>query len=390
MVQFPAEQNTSYYEWMQSMHPGIATGSEEYLTSFPEFEAWQISQGYPTAASQVTTPTPTTTPTTTAPTTPTMPTVPPITVPTITMPEAPTPPTLPPVPKLELPTMPEVPTVPPYEKSPEQIAWEEEYGEDLREWREAGGYGIPEDIQTKMIQKETDILKARETENIRVMKNNMERRNITNSGFVFANEMAIKATTTVAIANNIRDVQISSALMKMASFEKAMGATAQFIGYLANESLKAYAPKMAQWEKEAQYRLTEYGVEASYGMAKAELEASYGLAGYGVEAEYGMAGYQAKVQGAIAQFNVNALAIMTEWQGKFDLMKMEINQAYTQGNMELLAQLQLQAQNDQQQHELELAQMEIDAAEAQAKAEAGGTISGSIINGIFAVAVAFL
>ena len=423
MAQFPAGQWTSYYEWMQSMHPGVAPGSEGYLTPFPEFETWQTSQGYPTAASQVTTPTPTTPTPTTTPTTPAMPTVPPITVPTIAMPPAPTPPTLPPVPKLtpptlppvptlETPTMPEVPTVPPYEKSPEQIAWEEEYGVDLKEWREAGGYGIPEDIQTKMIQKETDILKAREAENIRVMKNNMERREITNSGFVFANEQTIKSNTTVAIANNIRDVQISSALMKMASFEKAMGASAQFIGYLANESLKAYAPKLAQWEKEAQYRLTEYGVEASYGMAKADLEASYGLAGYemagryglsqaelearyglteyGVAAEYGMAGYQAKVQGAIAQFNVNALAIMTEWQGKFDLMKMEINQAYAQDNINLANQWTQTLQDDQQTYGEMMAQMEIDHADAVAQEEAGGTISGSIVNGIFAVAAAFL
>jgi len=391
--------------------PGATTVTTTPTTPTPTIT--DPTGGYPAVPStpMITAPT---TPTT--PTTPVMPTVPPITVPTIAMPPAPTPPTLPPVPTLtppvlpevptlKTPTMPEVPTVPPYEKTPEQIAWEEEYGVDLREWREAGGYGIPEDIQTKMIQKETDILKAREAENIRVMKNNMERRQITNSGFVFANEQTIKSNTTVAIANNIRDVQISSALMKAASFEKAMGASAQFLGYLADESLKAYAPKIAQWEKEAQYRLTEYGVEASYGLAKAdleksyalagyamagqyglsqaELEARYGLAEYGVAAEYGMAGYQAQVQGAIAQFQVNAMAIMTEWQGKMDLYKMEINQAYAQDNINLANQWTQTLQDDQQAHEEILAEMELEAANAQAAAEGAGNIFGTIIGFLF-------
>ena len=375
----PEEQAAYAAEHYPTANLGILPGYNPAAMSWAEYIKLLGAGGYPTTG--LTEPVaPTTTPTTTAPTTPT---VPPITVPTMTMPSAPTPPTLPPVPKLELPTMPEVPTVPPYEKSPEQIAHEEEYGEDLREWREAGGYGIPEDIQTKMIQKETDILKAREAENIRIMKNNMERREITNSGFVFANEQTIKSNTTVAIANNIRDVQISSALMKMASFEKAMGATAQFIGYLANESLKAYAPKMAQWEKEAQYRLTEYGVEASYGMAKADLEASYALAGYGVAAEYGMAGYQAKVQGALAQFQVNAMAIMTEWQGKMDLYKMEINQAYAQDNIDLANQWTQTLQDDQQAHEEILTEMELEAANAQAAAEGAGNIFGTIIGFLF-------
>lgn len=278
------------------------------------------------------------------------PEVPPITVPTITMPPAPTPPVIP-----------EVPEVPPYERLPAQVALEEEYAEALREWREAGGYGIPEEVQTQMIQRATDILKARETESIRVMRNNMESRGITNSGFVFANEMTIKSNTTLAIANNIRDVQISSALMKMASFEKMMGSTAQFIGYLAEESWKTYQPKMAQWE----------------------MEARYGLAEYGVAAEYGIAGYQAKVQATMAQFQANTLAVMTEWQGKFDLAKMELNQAYIQGNMELASQLQLQLQNDQQIHELEMAEMELEAANQAAATQGFFSLLGTIFGWIF-------
>ncbi len=286
---------------------------------------------------------PPTAPPTTAPIP--LPEVPPITIPTIEMPPAPTPP-----------PMPEVPTVPPYEPSPEQVAWEAEYAEELAKWREAGGYGIPEEVQTQMIQRQTDILKAREQESIRVMRNNMESRGITNSGFVFANEMTIKSNTTLAIANSITDVQINSAMMKLASFEKAMGATAQFIGYLAEESWKTFQPKMAQWE----------------------MEARYGLAEYEVAAEYGMADYQAQVQGTLAQFQADVMGVMAEWQAKFDLIKMELNQAYTQGNINLSNQWAQILQDDQQEHEIELAEWELKIQqEIAAAAGAGQAIGGA-------------
>lgn len=271
---------------------------------------------------------------------PTEPTVTPSpTAPTLTMPPPPTPP-----------TMPEVPTVPPYEPSPEQVAWQKEYGEDLREWREEGGYGIPEETQAQMIQRTTDTLKSREQEALRVMRNNMERRGITNSGFVFANEQNIRSATSVAIANNIRDVQIESSLMKLASFEKAMGATAQFIGYLAEESWKAYQPKVAQVELEARYALTEYGVKA----------------------EYGLAGYQAQVQG-----------ILNQWQAEFDLMKMELNQAYAQDNIELQAQLQGELNQAQYDHELELIEMEIEASQQASLWQGIGSIVTLLLGFLF-------
>lgn len=338
----PEEQAEYAEEHYPTANLGIIPGYNPAAMSWEEYIKLLEAGGYPTTGLTEPGITPT------VPTEPIVPTappeVPPIEVPTIEMPPAPTPPVIP-----------EVPEVPPYEPLPAQVALEEEYAEALREWREAGGYGIPEEVQTQMIQRATDILKSREAESIRVMRNNMESRGITNSGFVFANEMTIKSNTTLAIANSITDVQINSALMKMASFEKMMGSTAQFIGYLAQESWKTYQPKMAQWE----------------------MEAKYGLAEYGVAAEYGIAGYQAQVQATMAQFQADTLAMMTEWQGKMDLWKMEINQAYTQGNMELAAQIAADAATQQHLNNIELAEMEIEAAQQAAAAEGAGNLLGT-------------
>ena len=217
---------------------------------------------------------------------------------------------------------PEVTPAPAYEISPEEQAWKEEYGATLTDWVKAGGYGIPEETQAQMIQLQTDTLKAREQENIRIMKNNMERRGITNSGYIDANMHMINSNTSVAIAGAIADVQIKSALMKMASFEKAMGSTAQFLGFLSEQSQLAYAPKFATWQAEQ-------------------------------------------------------LATMNAWQGKLDVYKMGLNQAYQTQNIELQAQLTSELTEQQHGYDIKLAEMEIGFQQEAAKAEGAGQLMGS-------------
>ncbi|MEA2015509.1 MAG: hypothetical protein U9O59_02135 [Actinomycetota bacterium] len=230
---------------------------------------------------------------------------------------------------------PEVTPAPAYEISPEQQAFEEMYGGEVTDWVEAGGYGIPEDTQAQMIQQQTDALKAREQENLRVMKNNMERRGITNSGFVFANSQNIRSNTSKTIAGAIADVQIKSSLMKMASFEKAMGQAGQFLGYLSEQSQLKYQPEFATWQAEQ--------------MAK-----------------------------------------LQKWQGQMDVYKMELNQAYQTQNIRLQSQLESELMEQQHQYDIELAEMEIEATQEMAKQEAKGSISGTVVTGLFTLGAALL
>ena len=117
----------------------------------------------------------------------------------------------------EIPT-PAITPAPPYVKTEEQIKFEENLSTILTDWVTSGGYGLAPEIQAQMIQKQTDTLKAREQEAIRVMKINMHRRGLTNTGYIQSNINMITSNTSVAIAGAIADVQIKSALMKMASF----------------------------------------------------------------------------------------------------------------------------------------------------------------------------
>ncbi|GAF72781.1 unnamed protein product [marine sediment metagenome] len=223
---------------------------------------------------------------------------------------------------------PEITPAPPYEIPPEMQEMMDLYGDKLTDWVTSGGYELSPEVQAQMIQVQTDTLKAREQENIRVMRNNMERRGITNSGYLQANENMITSNTSVALAGAIADVQIKSALMKMASFEKGMGAMAQFLGFLSEQSQLAYAPEFATWQAEQ-------------------------------------------------------LKTMQVWQGKLDVYKMELNQSYQTQNMRLQAQLTSQLNQEQHQFDLALAEMEIEANQQIALYQGIGGIFGTVLGFIF-------
>ena len=77
------------------------------------------------------------------------------------------------------------------------------------------------------------------------------------------------------------------------------------------------------------------------------------------------------------------MATMQAWQGKMDIYKMEINQAYQTQNMQLEAQLQSQLNAEQNQFNIELAEMEIEANAQIATAQGAGSLFGTILGFIF-------
>ena len=116
--------------------------------------------------------------------------------------------------------------------------------------------------------------------------------------------------------------------MKMASFEKAMGAAAQFLGYLGEMSALKYQPEFATWQ--AQQTATLY-----------------------------------------------------QWQAKMDIYKMKIAQAYQQSNIKLAGQIAAEAAATQQGYNIELAKMDIEASKQQAIYSGAGSLFGTTIGWIF-------
>ena len=225
--------------------------------------------------------------------------------------------------------LPSIEDAPAYEISPEQQAWADMHSGNIQDIIDQGGLGLSDEIQQLMMDKNNEALMARESEAIRLLKNIMARRGIDNWGLEFKNIQHIKSVTTKEIAANIRDIQIQNAVMKMQSFENALGMSAHFLDYLSQQSQLEFAPKMATWQMKQQAKLYQY-------------------------------------------------------QANIDIWKMKINQAYTVGNMQYAQELADHGAAIQHQYNIELEEMKIEAAEEAAASQGFWSAVGSIL-GFFAM-----
>jgi len=411
-------QKLSFEEWLKITYPNIyaqgqATDTAQFDKLSAEYKTWYNSQNW-----SGTTTTPSTTPTTTTPNIEEL---------MALMPQAPIPvapalapmPTVTPAPIVEAPTVPAMPAVTPapaitapvvtpapeYKPTAEEQAWSGMTGGEIKSIIEAKGLGIPQETQDLMIRQQTQALTAREDENLRLMANDMERRGITNSGLLFWNTEKIKSATTTAIAASITDIQIKSSLMKMASFENALGQAGQFLGYLQEQSKMVYTGKMATWEAQTQADLIQYQAQISVDLDQWKMENQYNLVGWQantqalfaawdknstsmVEAwkmanQFNIAEWETQANYDLAVFQIKTQAKMANWAAKMDIYKLGILQAYNQSNTLLQAQIDKDAAAQQHIWDVERAEMEIEAANAQAAAQGIGNIVGTIIGGIF-------
>jgi len=173
---------------------------------------------------------------------------------------------------------------PTYGISPEQQAWQDMLGGTIGNIINQGGIGIPEETQAAMLQQQTDALKAQEAENIRVMRNNMERRGITNSGFNYSNEQKIRSNTTTALAKSMTDIGIQNQMMKLASYETAIGQAAQFLGYLGDETQKKYMAQLYAWQGKLDIWKAQLSANTSMDIAQMQADLSMELAEMELEA----------------------------------------------------------------------------------------------------------
>lgn len=168
-----------------------------------------------------------------------------------------------------------------------------------------------------------DYLKADEQEQLRLLKNEMERKGLSNSGLYFYKSQQIRANVTTQMARGINEIQIQSSLMKLASFERAMGEAGNYLQYLGHQSELKYQAEFATWTAQQQ-------------------------------------------------------AKMAAWQENLDRQKMAIAENWRREGMAFDYQLTSQLNAQQHQYDLELAQMRIDADEKAAKWGGIGKIFGAV------------
>jgi len=341
--------------------------------------------------------------------------------PTLDMPEAPTlgaAPTVTDAPQFgapEVPTAPEVTTAPTipgmtvspapeYEITPEQQAWQDMYSGQIQE-NINNPKGISEEAQKLMMRKATLMLQSRETENLRLMANDMERKGITDSGQVFERTQQIKATTTRALAASITDIGLKSEMMKMESYERAMGHAANYLSVLSHTSDMKYGSKMATWNAQTQTDMVKYQAEINVDLEHWKMENQFNMMEWSANKDALFMKWETNANAKIAQWSMTNQFAMEEWktgaqydlaihqidsqvalaqfQAQTDIYKMGIAQAYQEGNMVLAGQIAIEAREDEQAHEIEIAEMTIEHDKKAASATGFGNFIGTLIGGLF-------
>ena len=202
----------------------------------------------------------------------------------------------------------QITSAPAYEPTPEQKAWEQFYRSQIQGIIEQKGIGLPEDAKRQMLLQQQEVVRAGEEEQLTQLRRSLEKRGLLNTPIAVAEEQRIKSQYTLAMAQAARDVELQDALMRVSSYENALGRAASFLAYLANESSKRYEPQFQTWYLQQQARLQQY---------QAELDAWK----MGIQQQYTMQQIQAEYAA-----KERLLQMEMEWKEKMTKMELQYKQ----------------------------------------------------------------
>jgi len=277
---------------------------------------------------------------------------------------------------------------PEYEVTPEQQAWQDMYSEQVQE-NIKNPRGISEEAQKLMMRKSTLMLQSRETENLRLMANDMERKGITDSGQIFERTQQIKATTTRALAASITDIGLKSEMMKMESYESDMKYGSKMATWNAQTQtdLIQYQAQinvdLEQWKMENQFNMMEWQANKDALFMKWEANANSTMAQWNMTNQFAMEEWKTGAQYDLAIHQINSQVALAQFQAQTDIYKMGIAQAYQEGNMVLAGQIAAEAREDEQAHEIEITEMQIEHDKKAAQSQGFGNFIGTLIGGLF-------
>ena len=197
-----------------------------------------------------------------------------------------------------------LPNAPQYQPSAGQEQMQDLLSGTLTDIIEQGGIGIPEETQNLMIQQQIQTVKAQESSAIASLNDYMEARGLTNSGLAVSEMMNIKASSTRAIADSMTDIQIQSSLMKLSSFQSAIGQASQLLSYMGEESWKKYQSQVNEWD--AQLSFYQQAIEHYYGLQDMEMTYYY-------QSQLNQAQNQFELQ--LQQMEIDAMADAAKQEG---------------------------------------------------------------------------
>jgi len=170
-----------------------------------------------------------------------------------------TPSTIPTIANLEVP---QAPTLPPYKPTAELEQLSGQVGGAISGIIAEGGIGMGEETKEQLFLREAEIINASTAQAQRNLEDKMAAQGLSDSGMAFSEGMKLASKSTIAMANVMRDVAIQDSLMKIASYQNALGLGVQFLSYLSEESWRQYQPTLYQWQ--AQVDMYKLAIQDAY------------------------------------------------------------------------------------------------------------------------------
>jgi len=196
--------------------------------------------------------------------------------------------------------VPQAPTLPPYKPTAELEKLSSQVGGAISGIIEQGGIGMGEDTKEQIFLREAEIINANTAQANKNLEDKMAAQGLSDSGMAFSESMKLASKNSIAMANVMRDVEIQDALMKVASYQNALGLGVQFLSYLSEESWRQYQPTLYQWQ--AQVEMYKMAISQAYTQGNMALAHQYNmeLAQFEADTEIQMAEMQLEAANAQA------------------------------------------------------------------------------------------
>ena len=216
-----------------------------------------------------------------------------------------TPLTIPTIANLEVP---QAPTLPPYKPTAELEQLSGQVGGAISGIIAEGGIGMGEETKEQLFLREAEIINASTAQAQRNLEDKMAAQGLSDSGMAFSEGMKLASKSTIAMANVMRDVAIQDSLMKIASYQNALGLGVQFLSYLSEESWRQYQPVVEQWK--AQVDMYRLAIQDAYNKQDLALAHRYDME---------LSQFQAQTQKELAQMEIDAAAKAAKKKNWWDI-----------------------------------------------------------------------
>jgi len=204
--------------------------------------------------------------------------------------------------------VPQAPTLPPYKPTAELEALSTQVGGAISGIIAEGGIGMGEETKEQLFLREAEIINASTAQAQRNLEDKMAAQGLSDSGMAFSEGMKLASKSTIAMANVMRDVAIQDSLMKIASYQNALGLGVQFLSYLSEESWRQYQPVVEQWK--AQVDMYKLAIQDAYNKQDLALAHRYDME---------LSQFQAQTQKELAQMEIDAAAKAAKKKNWWDI-----------------------------------------------------------------------